>query len=345
MNYYTAKDILKIYINNKEKRDPAELLSNDWKVKINVNKVFITSERLSISLQLTLRKYNQMIEKECDFKTFTSIGFVSQEDFFLAQDTIDLSESQRIKYKDLDNLSIVEDIKGDIYLILKDKIVHRDISRNSFSGYKDKESFTYEINIPAIKINKKQFESALKYDETFFYSVSQHDLISSTDINKILFNNILNIKKEFILKSLKQLFRFNFIHNSNVSIHLEDYEDLSITNVALDPRRFNQNLAPNSAVQNFIEDYDKGGLVFISNEHYIKKIEFSGDIDYNNGSFYIREQSILTGKTYLIKIIDINKFKDRLSEKLDYVDDLFDADDIFKLVDLEKYTIIPIVFI
>jgi len=346
MKYNEAVKIVNSFTNNHRKLNPKDLISDDWRNKTNGQYIIVYSNELNIELFYTKNKFDKLKKKVCKFKTMTSNGFVSMNDYYLALDTIESIENQEIKFKDLDNLSIVEDFDGERYLIFKKGIVHREIAMTALSSsYTDKELNIFEDNIAAVKIHENEFNFGIKHNEPFFPALHLKDIFMRNQVRKLKFKNVLDIDKSLIIKSLKQFFSYKFVLEGATSINIDGMENVKIKTIGSDPRRFMNKVNYRGILEEFISSYDYGSLVFVSNKPFLENSVFEKN-DLKDGSFYIRQRNEFDGSFYLEKVKDIDALKNRLFSSLNYIDDLFDEDDLITEVSsIEDKIILPVAFI
>ena len=161
MNISTAKEITKPFFNMKAKRYP--LLASDWEFILEDESVYLISKENNVkyyfsSINTYAKMYmfgvfkddilNNKLKKSA---YFTSIGFVSVDDFFLAEDM--LENSQFIPRKDLLLNKVYLTDKGKEYLYIN--ISEKNIFMKEYNLIsKENKSWNAFIDLSTSKIIK-----------------------------------------------------------------------------------------------------------------------------------------------------------------------------------------------
>ena len=323
MTYYDNLDILKKYVNQGQKIDPSKLIAKDWNHKqISSGYVRVFSKDLDIEL-----KVKQAIFYENDryqegvFQTWTSIGFVSQDEFYAAEDMIEKYKGTQIKEKDINHLGVYEDISGDIFMIFKKDLNIKSSRRNFISKITIEDNF---INLYGVKLDSnfnpvgKDFSilgDRVKIKEVF---LTQREIEKKFKVKEI---DISEKKRKSILKNI---FKSGFFTEGNISLSF--YSDESFVEGAswrASDKTDNYELRE--------VNYKNTRLYYICRKEYYVKGSFKeGDFYYS----YINYQ----------KIPEINKLKEILNNTFDFTFDRLMKDQPYFEGNMKEYIKIPMIF-
>ena len=215
MRISTAKRYLKLFVNNGKKIIPK--LTDDWKINIEKNKLIILSENLDMKITTAnLSKFmkenilNGRIKidnnKLSGHYAYTIDGFISEEEFFLANDIIENQQTEDIE-------------PFNIYFAKDDNYYIPTSEKNNYSLFSiENNRFIkkgYEYNQNFIKLDKKElFNKYLKKK-------------SSNKICKYKFIEKIDYDKEDIF-----LFTINFLKRRFIYIeNAKEYEILKIKHI------------------------------------------------------------------------------------------------------------------
>jgi len=216
MEISTAKSITKSFINKGEKREP--IFASDWEFILKKDTVYIISEQNNVeyifsSLNNYSREYvfgpfKNIVKdnKLIDGAYFTSIGFVSAEDFFLAEDI--LENIKKIKLSEMKEGHIYLSDKGKEYLFIKEEIqTNTYVKDNNFTHFRKKriqrENTLYDItfrkyvkfnSVKLIKEVNRDFNDNIIYKpiEDSYYSIIYSKGKMSINNNEFIFDRIPN---------------------------------------------------------------------------------------------------------------------------------------------------------
>jgi len=322
MDYYKAKKIVKKYINNGMTREPSNYITDDWAIKILDNGVrVISSENLNTAFLLNKVDFNNL---EYDFQegalqTISKIGFVSQDEYFLAEDTIAIAEENQIKTRQLEPINVYKNIDGKEYFILKKENL---ISTNLCFGGK-------------IRIEKSSLygiHQSVEPDFNFFTKRRITTSIYSEDMHKYCFQE----KLTFSDSKLSEIKR-NVLLSTKSGACMNRFKDSTktrLTQITYDFR---------------LDGLEKGNITSLSYFEYpllyIRKGKPTKDFEkeFESGNFYV--QFHRSNHNY-IKIKDIDLFQKMLeNDDKKFISDLLDYEDLISENKLDGLTVVPVMFI
>ena len=324
MTYYDNLDILKKYVNQGKKIDPSKLISEDWEYKqISSGYVRVFSKNLDIELKIKQAIFHENNRfQEGIFQTWTSIGFVSQDEFYEAEDMIETYKETQIKEKDIKHLGIYEDVSGDIFMIFKKDLNIRSSRREMDFKISIQDTF---INVYGVALNKN-FEPIGRSLSIYFDRIKlKKAYLTQREIEKKFKVKEVEISDKKRSSILKNIFKSSFLTEGNILLSF--YTDESFVEGC------SWRAPDNTDVYELIE-VDKsfnGRLYYICHkEDYIKGSFKEGDFYYN----YVSYQ----------KIPDINKLKEVLNNTFDFTFDRLMKDQPYFEGDMKEYIKIPMIF-
>jgi len=324
MDYYKAKKIVKKYINCGITRIPSNYITDDWVITTLDNKAReISSEKLDTVFFLNRADFKNLEYKfqEGAMQTMSKLGFISQDDYFLAEDTISIAEGNQIKTRQLETMNVYENIDGKQYFILKNENLIS--TRVSFEGKISIEE-RYIYGIPqSVEPNfdfftKRRISRSIHSDEMFKYCFQERIDYSDSQFSQIKRNILLSAKHGHCMNRFK------------------DSTKTTLTQITYDFRIDRLEEGIESTL-----NYHEYPLIYVKKEKPTKDVEKNFD----SGDFYVKFHQSVSNPNYIL-VKDIDLFQKMLeNDDKKFISDACDYNHLLSIHEIDDLTIVPVMFI